>query len=131
MNRIGIFAARLIALAALLVTPVAMALTMDELVGVWNMSFDMGQGNQTGTITVSKNDDGSAAIRLDTQGGGASTANNIMIEEDELRFSRDINAQGQSLTVSYTARLVDGRLEGSFELDVPGVGATSWTASKQ
>ncbi|MDA0929578.1 MAG: hypothetical protein O2861_15995 [Proteobacteria bacterium] len=44
-------------------------------------------------------------------------------------FSRDINAQGQSLGVSYTAQLVDGRLQGEFELSIGG-GATTWTASK-
>ena len=107
------------------------ALTVDELVGVWDMNYDMGQGNQTGTITITRNDDGSAAIRLNTQGGGASDASNIMIEGEELKFSRQINAQGQSLGVDYSARLVDGNLEGSFELDVPGLGTIPWTATRQ
>ena len=137
MIRIQKLAAGAIALAALILAPAAMALTVDELVGTWDMSYDMGQGAQTGTITISKNADGSAAIRLNTQGGGASTARSIKIEGDDLSFSRDINAQGQSIGVDYKAKLVDGKLQGSFELDLGGaappgaMGATPWTATKQ
>lgn len=125
----------MIATFALFLAPAAQALTIDELVGTWNMSYDMGQGTQTGTITVSKNDDGSAAITLNTQGGGSSDASDIVIEGDVLTFSRNISAQGQSIGVDYTAELVDGQLQGTFELDLGGFGGgggpTSWTATKQ
>lgn len=130
---VGCFAA----LAALLVVvPTSMALSVDDLVGVWNMSYDMGQGAQTGTITVTKAADGSAAITLNTQGGGSSTARNVMIDGDNLSFSRDISAQGQSLSVNYKAHMMDGKLMGTFEVDMGGAApagsapATSWTASK-
>ncbi len=128
---------RTLAALLLLITaaPSALALTVDELVGSWAMSYNMmGQGNQTGTITVSKNADGSAAITLNTQGGGGSTATDVAINGDELTFSRTVSAQGQSIPVNYQATLVDGQLQGTFELDLGGMdagGPVSWTATKQ
>ncbi len=114
--------------------PAALALGVDDLVGSWAMSYNMGQGNQTGTITVAKNADGSAAITLNTQGGGTSTASDIAINGEELTFSRTISAQGQSIPVNYKATLVDGQLQGTFELDLGGMdagGPVSWTAARQ
>ena len=131
-------ASSLLALAALITfAPAAMALTVDDLVGVWNMSYDMGQGAQTGTITVTKNADGSAGITMNTQGGGTSTARNVMISGEEVTFSRDISAQGQSLGVNYKAHIMDGKLMGVFEIDLGGaapagsIPPTNWTATKQ
>jgi|GEM_PF-2854168 len=121
-------------LTLLLTTPAAMALSVDELVGSWAMNYNMGQGNQTGTITVAKNDDGSAAITLNTQGGGTSNASDISIEGEEISFTRTISAQGQSIPVKYKASLVDGELQGTFELDLGGMdagGPVSWSASRQ
>ncbi len=121
-------------LTLLLAAPAALALSVDELVGSWAMSYNMGQGNQTGTITVAKNADGSAAITLNTQGGGTSTAGDIAINGEELTFSRTISAQGQSIPVNYKAALVEGELRGTFELDLGGMdagGPVNWTATKQ
>lgn len=117
-----------------LAAPAALALDVDELVGSWSMSYNMGQGNQTGTITVAKNDDGSAAITLNTQGGGTSQASDVAITGDELTFSRTISAQGQSIPVNYKASLVDGQLQGTFELDLGGFdagGPVQWSAIRQ
>jgi hypothetical protein len=108
---------------------------LDALLGTWNMVYDMGQGRQTGTITISRNDDGSPGISMTTSGGGSSEAREISIEADTLSYTRDISAQGQSITVNYTAKLMEGKLEGSFELDLGGAGGglggpTTWTATK-
>lgn len=114
------------------------ALEVDELVGTWNMTYDNQLGPQTGTITVSKADDGSAKIVMATSGGGSSDAKNIAIDGDTLTFSRDVNVQGQSLAVNYTAQLMEGQLKGSFTLDLGGqaaalgaaAGPTAWTATR-
>jgi len=116
----------------------AQTLDLEQLLGTWNMSYDMGQGQETGTITVSRNEDGSARISMSTTGGGDSEAHDIEIDGDELRFSRDVSAQGQGLGVDYTAKLVDGKLEGSFEIDLSALGGaagglgapTAWTATR-
>ena len=113
-------------------------LELDALLGTWNMSYDMGQGAQTGTITISKHDDGSPMIAMSTSGGGQSEARDIEISGDTLTYSRDVSAQGQSITVHYTAKLMAGKLAGSFELDLGGLGAaagglggpTQWSATK-
>lgn len=119
----------LLFMSSLIISPVALSLELSELLGTWTMSYDMGQGPATGTITISEADDGSAKIVVSSAAGGNSEARDIEISGDTLTFSRDINAQGQSLGVSYTAQLVDGKLQGEFELSIGG-GATTWTASK-
>lgn len=119
----------LLLVSSLIFSPNALSLVLSELVGTWTMSYDMGQGPLTGTITISEADDGSAKIVVSSAAGGSSEARDIEIVGDTLSFSRDINAQSQSLGVSYTAQLVDGRLQGEFELSIGG-GATTWTASK-
>ena len=119
----------------LLLSPaLTQALTVDELVGNWDMSYDMGQGVQTGTITISKDSDGSPVITMTTQGGGSSSASDVAIEDEEITWSREINVQGQTIGVDYKAQLLDGQLQGTFELDLGGFGGggpTSWTASPQ
>jgi len=120
----------LLFLSSLTISPMALSLELSELLGTWTMSYNMmGQGQATGTITISQADDGSARIVVSSAAGGNSEAKNIEINGDTLSFSRDINAQGQSLSVTYTAQLVAGELQGEFELSIGG-GATDWTATK-
>ncbi len=130
MSNFRTYGVALLATVTFLFSSAAVALTVDDLVGTWNMTYDMGQGAMSGTIVISMNDDGSPAISLNTSGGGSSQASDIVIEGEEINFSRSVSAQGQSVGVDYTATLVDGKLEGSFELDLGG-GATPWTATRQ
>ena len=116
-------------LAILLISPTVAALELADLAGTWNMAYDMGQGAESGTITISEEPDGSAKIVMATSAGGNSEANDFSIEGETVSFSREVDAQGQSLEVSYTAQLVDGKLQGSFEVSLGG-GATSWSAEK-
>lgn len=129
-------------MAAVLVVVAASAaaqssLNLDQLLGTWNMSYE-NQGRQTGTIMISRNDDGTPKIMMSTTGGGDSEARDIKIDGDTLTYARDVSVQGQSLTVSYMAKLVDGKLDGTFELDLGDLGAaagalgepTPWMATK-
>ena len=84
-------------------------LKVDDIVGVWNMAYTSGE---SGTFTITKNDDGTAKIVVQTTAGGQSEARDIRIEGDTVSFARDINVGGQAGSVNYTARLVDGKLEG-------------------
>ena len=134
----GIFAVTFTLAAVSAAAQGSAALSLDQLIGTWDMSYDMGQGPQTGTIAVSRNDDGSPKIMMSTTGGGNSEARDIRIEGDSITFARDVSAQGQSLSVSYMARLVDGKLDGTFELDLGDLagaagglaGPTAWMATK-
>lgn len=119
----------LLCVSSLIISPIALCLELSELLGTWTMSYDMGQGPATGTISISEAEDGSAKIVVSSAAGGNSEARDIEIAGDTLSFSRDISAQGQSLGVSYTAQLVDGKLQGEFQLSIGG-GATPWTASR-
>lgn len=133
-----ILSTALVLTATLAIAQDSAPLDLDQLLGTWNMTYDMGQGPQTGTITVSKNDDGSPKIVMSTTGGGESEARDIKFEGDSVMYSRDVSAQGQSLVVSYTAKLMEGKLEGSFELDLGDLagaagglgGPTQWMATK-
>lgn len=114
------------------------SLDLESLLGTWNMAYDMGQGPQTGTITISRHDDGSPMIVMSTSGGGQSEAHDIELSDDTLTYSREVSAQGQGITVHYSAKVMDGKLEGSFELDLGALGVaagdlggpTEWTATK-
>jgi hypothetical protein len=82
-------------------------LNFDTLVGVWSLTYDDGQ---TGTFTFSKNADGTSKVVVSTMAGGESV---------------DINVQGLTGSVTYTAKLVDGALKGAGDVKLgdPGGGA--------
>jgi hypothetical protein len=110
-------------------------LKFDDLVGVWNLMYDDGQ---TGTFTMSKNPDGTPKIVVSTMAGGESVAKDVAIKGDTITFARDINAQGLTGSVTYTAKLVDGALKGTGDVKLaaggagaPGAGMpTPFTATK-
>lgn len=85
-------------------------LNFDRIVGVWSISYEDGQ---TGTFTMSKEDDGAPRIKVTTGQGGESEARDIQIEGDTIAFSRDVNMERETFSVNYQARLVNGKLEGT------------------
>lgn len=92
---------------------------LDQLVGTWNLAYESGV---SGTFTISKNADGAPAIAVTTDQGGQSNARDIKIENDTITFARDINVGGQAGSVNYTAKLVDGKLEGQGVVNLGGAG---------
>ena len=105
------------------------ALNFNDLVGVWNMTYDDGQ---TGTFTFSKNTDGTPKVVVSTMAGGESTAKDVVIKGDTITFARDINVQGLPGSVTYSATLVDGALKGTGNVKLEGVDTmpTPFTAKK-
>lgn len=108
--------------AALAVTATAATaqnatLKVDDVVGVWNMMYESGE---SGTFTITKNADGTAKIVVQTTAGGQSEARDIKIEGDTISFARDINVGGQAGSVNYTAKLVDGTLQGGGLVNLGG-----------
>ena len=104
-------------------------LNFNDLVGKWDLMYDDGQ---TGTFTFSKNPDGTPKAVVSTMAGGESVAKEVVIKGDTITFSRDINAQGLTGSVTYTAKLVDGALKGTGDVklgDAPGM-PTPFTAKK-
>jgi hypothetical protein len=110
------------------------ALHLESLLGVWNLTYEGGQ--TTGTLTISKKADGTPMIKVSTSQGGESEARDITIKGDTITFARDINVQGQTGSVSYTAKLVEGKLQGAGEVKLGGGGGpggggpTPFTATK-
>ena len=128
-------------LAAALSTTAALALAqgpptlhLESLLGVWNLTYEGGQ--TTGTLTISKKADGTPMIKVSTSQGGESEARDVVIKGDTISFARDINVQGQTGSVSYTAKLVEGKLQGTGEVKLGGGGGpggggpTPFTATK-
>jgi hypothetical protein len=108
--------------AALVVTATAATaqsttLKVDDIVGVWNMMYESGEG---GTFTITKNDDGTARIVVQTTQGGQSEADDIAITGDTITFARTINVGGQAGSVNYSAKLVDGKLVGTGLVNLGG-----------
>ena len=106
--------------AALAMAQNAPALHLEDLLGVWNLTYEGGQ--TTGTLTISKKNDGTPAIKVSTSQGGESEARDIVIKADTITFARDINVQGQTGSVSYVAKLVAGKLQGTGEVKLGGGG---------
>jgi hypothetical protein len=105
-------------------------LNFNDLVGVWNLMYDDGQ---TGTFTMSKNADGTPKIVVSTMAGGESVAKEIVVKGDTITFARDINAQGLTGSVTYTAKLVDGALKGTGDVKLAGADGsmpTPFTATR-
>jgi hypothetical protein len=98
------------------------ALNFNDLVGKWNLMYDDGQ---MGTFTFSKNDDGTPKVVVSTMAGGESTAKNVVIKGDTITFTRDINAQGLTGSVTYTAKLVEGALKGTGDVKLGGDAAAA------
>ena len=105
------------------------ALNFNDLVGVWNLTYDDGQ---TGTFTFSKNDNGSPKVVVSTMAGGESVAKDVVIKGDTITFTRDINVQGLTGSVTYTAQLADGALKGTGNVKLGDADAmpTPFTAKK-
>lgn len=110
-------------------------LHLEDLLGVWNLTYEGGQ--TTGTFTISKKGDGAPMIKVSTSQGGESEARDIVIKDDTITFARDINVQGQTGSVVYKAKLVDGKLQGTGEVKLGGAGGgpgggapTPFTATK-
>ena len=126
-------ALRWLPLAALVLTAapaIAQApLNFNDLVGVWNLMYEDGQ---TGTFTFSKNPDGTPKAVVSTMAGGESVAKDVVIKGDTITFTRDINVQGATGSVTYTAKLVDGALKGSGDVKLGGPEGTvtPFTAKK-
>jgi hypothetical protein len=118
-----------LAMTATAATAQNAALKVDDIVGVWNMMYESGE---SGSFTITKNDDGTAKIVVQTTQGGQSEARDIKIEGDTLSFARTINVGGQAGSVNYTAKLVDGKLEGTGLVNLgggaPGGGAPGGAA---
>ena len=105
-------------------------LNFNDLVGVWNLTYDDGQ---TGTFTFSKNESGTPKVVVSTMTGGESVAKEVVIKGDTITFTRDIDLQGIVGSVTYTAKLVDGALKGTGEVKLTGIdapGPTPFTAKK-
>ena len=101
----------------------------NNLVGAWNLMYEDGQ---MGTFTFSKNADGTPKVVVSTMAGGESVAKDVVIKGDTITFTRDINVQGATGSVTYTAKLVDGALKGSGNVkpgDADGT-MTPFTATK-
>jgi hypothetical protein len=93
------------------------ALSVDDLVGVWNMTYESGEG---GTFTITKNENGTAKVVVVTTQGGESEARDVAISGDTITFARTINVGGQAGSVNYSAKLVDGKLQGTGLVNLGG-----------
>ena len=124
---------RLFSAVALIITAAAAAahapLNFNDLVGKWNLMYEDGQ---TGTVTFSKNPDGTPKAVVSTMAGGESVAKEVVIKGDTITITREINVQGAVGSVVYTARLVEGALKGAGAVtlaDMP-VPPTPFTATR-
>ncbi|HAJ74891.1 MAG: hypothetical protein QGG54_05145 [Gammaproteobacteria bacterium] len=92
-------------------------------VGVWDVSINTPAGEQGGTWTL--NADGTGVMG---GGQGDQAIDGIMFDGNNVTFSVDIDAGGQSLSLSFSGTVAGDSLDGEFESDF---GAFSVSGTRQ
>lgn len=114
---------RTLSIATVLVFLAACAAGPAPGVGMWDVNINTPVGAQTGVWTI--NADGSGVMGSDL---GDQTLDGIMLEGDTIAFDVDIDAGGQSLSLSFSGTVEGDSFEGEFSSDF---GAFSVTGTRQ
>lgn len=88
-------------------------------VGVWDVSIDTPVGTQTGVWTIEA--DGTGIMGGDQ---GDQAIEGIMLEGNSISFNVDIDAGGQSLSLSFSGTVDGDTLTGDFSSDFGDFGVT-------
>ena len=106
-------------------TPAASA-GKSEFVGKWDLQLDF-QGQQVDVVlAITKADDGSLSGTW-TGPRGEGELKEVTIADETLKFARDVERQGQEFTLNFTAKIVDGKLDGTMETPI---GEMKFTGTK-
>jgi hypothetical protein len=101
--------------------------------GEWAVSAALPDGGKyTGTLTLTKNEDGYSGKSKSTD-GTARELNSVKVDDGNIVFTSDFDANGATGIITVTAKeQEDGALSGSWSLASDGteVATDSWTATK-
>lgn len=89
-------------------------------VGAWNISMNTPVGAMPAVLTM--NADGSGSMAAD--GLGETAISGITFDGNAVNFSADIDAQGQSLTLTFSGTVDGDALTGEFGSDFGAFGVT-------
>lgn len=106
--------------ATLLLVLAGCASSMAPGVGAWNISMATPVGEMPAVLTM--NADGSGTMAAD--GLGETSLNGIMYDGNMIKFSADIDAQGQTLTLTFSGSVDGNALTGEFGSDFGAFGVT-------
>ena len=119
---------RLATLFAALVLTVASAFAANaDVAGAWAVSIDSPQGQVDATLTLKQEGD-KVTGTLSSQMGDAPISGTV--KDDTVTFTMSFDAGGQAMTLTYTAKVTDGKkMDGN--VDFAGQGAIKFTGTKK
>lgn len=79
--------------------------------GTWNIELDFQGTLVEGVMVINEGADGALSGSWTSQ-FGESDLEDVKVAGETLTFQREISAQGQSMTLDYQAKLVDGKIDG-------------------
>jgi hypothetical protein len=97
-----------------------------DVAGAWTVNIDSPNGPIEATLTL-KQDGDKLTGTLTSQMGDAPVTGTI--KDNDITFTMSIDANGQNMSISYTAKVADNKMDGS--LDFAGQGTIKWTATKK
>jgi hypothetical protein len=83
-------------------------------VGEWDILLDFQGREVEAKIIVKEGDDKTLSAMFNSPRGEAEM-DNVKIADDTLTFSREMERQGQTFKIEYSAKIVDGKLDGTME----------------
>ncbi len=116
---------RFLTIAAALLFSAVAAFAAD-ISGAWTMNIDSPQGALEAVLTI-KQDGDKITGTISSQMGEAPVTGTL--KEDTVTFTMSMDAGGGPVTLVYTAKIADNKMDGS--LDFGGQGEIKFTATKK
>ena len=83
-----------------------------DITGQWEMAMEFGGRPSYGTLTISKNADGTLAGKW-----GSNDLSNVKLQDGKLSFVRTVRFGDQEFSMNYNGTLKDGKLTGTMSSD--------------
>lgn len=96
--------------ASLVLFLAACAASVPPGVGAWDVQMNTPLGNQDAVLTIAEDGTGTMAGQQ-----GEQAISGIVMDGNEISFSVDIDAQGQSLTLEFSGAVDGDSLSGEFQ----------------
>lgn len=107
-------------LMALVLVLAGCAATQNPAVGAWDISMNTPVGAMPAVLTIAEDGTGNMAA----DGMGSAALSGITVDGNAVTFSAAIDAQGQSLTLTFNGTIDGDSLTGEFGSDFGSFGVT-------
>lgn len=107
-------------MVALFISACASVSEPHPLVGNWLITIDTPIGSMDANLNINEDMSGT----LNSQDLGSAPLNAVTVNDDAVSFNTVVDAQGQSMTLSFTGIVQEDSLSGSFNTDFGAIPVT-------